>query len=142
ANVPIVFCESRSLAEEWTYRYLAAASAWRADDEAALDRIAATEEDPTDGPASDSQVESGAAREPTTKVMRRWAEEHGLPVSDRGRLRPDVVRAWHEAHLVVLTIDARERLGCGGWHAPETPSRVVAQRRGSGSVVPARSCTC
>lgn len=28
ANVPIVFCETRQLAEEWTYRFLAAARAW------------------------------------------------------------------------------------------------------------------
>src|SRR3954447_6325739 len=34
-SVPVVFCETRQLAEEWTYRYLAAAHAW-ADDELAL----------------------------------------------------------------------------------------------------------
>jgi hypothetical protein len=28
ANVPIVFCETRQLAEEWTYRFLAAAYTW------------------------------------------------------------------------------------------------------------------
>jgi ERCC4-type nuclease len=28
-NVPIVFCEARALAEEWIYRFLAAAHAWR-----------------------------------------------------------------------------------------------------------------
>jgi ERCC4-type nuclease len=27
-DVPIIFCETRQLAEEWTYRYLAAAHAW------------------------------------------------------------------------------------------------------------------
>ena len=31
-NIPIVFCENRSLAEEWTYRYLAAAHAWATTD--------------------------------------------------------------------------------------------------------------
>ena len=30
--VPIVFCETRKLAEEWTYRYLAAAYAWAQDE--------------------------------------------------------------------------------------------------------------
>jgi hypothetical protein len=34
-NVPIVFCETRQLAEEWTYRFLAAARAW-AETEAAV----------------------------------------------------------------------------------------------------------
>ena len=36
-NVPIVFCETRQLAEEWTYRFLAAARAWAETEEAALD---------------------------------------------------------------------------------------------------------
>ncbi|HEV2069861.1 MAG TPA: ERCC4 domain-containing protein, partial [Acidimicrobiales bacterium] len=39
ATIPIVFCESRKLAEEWTYRYLAAAHAWAVSERAALDRI-------------------------------------------------------------------------------------------------------
>ena len=38
-NVPIVFCETRSLAEEWTYRYLAAAHAWATTEPAAIERI-------------------------------------------------------------------------------------------------------
>ena len=35
-NVPIVFCETRQLAEEWTYRFLAAARAWAETEEDAL----------------------------------------------------------------------------------------------------------
>ena len=31
-TVPIIFCETRKLAEEWTYRFLAAALAWSRDD--------------------------------------------------------------------------------------------------------------
>ena len=38
-NVPIVFCDTRQLAEEWTYRYLAAAHASARDDSAAQLRI-------------------------------------------------------------------------------------------------------
>ena len=38
-NVPIVFCETRSLAEEWTYRYLAAAHTWASTEPAAIERI-------------------------------------------------------------------------------------------------------
>ena len=34
-NVPIVFCENRQLAQEWTYRFLGAAAAYA--DEEALD---------------------------------------------------------------------------------------------------------
>ena len=40
-GVPIVFCETRQLAEEWTYRYLAAAHAWAATEHAVVDRIGA-----------------------------------------------------------------------------------------------------
>jgi ERCC4-type nuclease len=38
-NVPIVFCESRSLAEEWTYRYLGAAHGWASTETAAIERV-------------------------------------------------------------------------------------------------------
>jgi ERCC4-type nuclease len=38
-SIPIVFCESRSLAEEWTYRYLAAAHTWAVAEPAAMERI-------------------------------------------------------------------------------------------------------
>jgi ERCC4-type nuclease len=38
-NVPIVFCETRSLSEEWTYRYLAAAHDWASTEPAAVERI-------------------------------------------------------------------------------------------------------
>ena len=37
--IPIVFCETRALAEEWTYRYLAAAAVWAETESAAIDRI-------------------------------------------------------------------------------------------------------
>ena len=38
-DVPIVFCENRKLAEEWTYRYLAAAYAWAEAERPAVTRI-------------------------------------------------------------------------------------------------------
>ncbi len=34
-TVPIMFCETRKLAQEWTYRFLAAALAHHADNQAA-----------------------------------------------------------------------------------------------------------
>jgi hypothetical protein len=40
ANVPIVFCETRQLAEEWTYRFLAAAHAWAETETASIQRLA------------------------------------------------------------------------------------------------------
>ncbi len=38
------------------------------------------------------------APEPPTAEVRRWAVQAGLPVSDRGRLRPEIWQAWREAH--------------------------------------------
>jgi hypothetical protein len=38
-TVPITFCETRKLAEEWTYRYLAAAHEWAVNERAAIARI-------------------------------------------------------------------------------------------------------
>lgn len=87
-TVPIVFCETRRLAEEWTYRFLAAAHTWASTEEAAVQRIAAV-------PVA---VTSPSKSGPTTASVRAWAREAGLPVPDRGRLRPEVWQAWREAH--------------------------------------------
>jgi hypothetical protein len=87
--VPIVFCETRPLAEEWTYRYLAAAHTWAAAEPAALTRI---------GPPTGDLDRAPAAPEPTTAEVRAWARAHGITVPDRGRLRPDVWDAWRAAH--------------------------------------------
>ncbi len=88
-TIPIVFCENRKLAEEWTYRYLAAAQAWAVSERAALDRI---------GTGEDGTERGLAQPPPSTAEVRAWARAAGLPVSDRGRLRPEIHRAWREAH--------------------------------------------
>ena len=41
-GVPIVFCETSQLAEEWTYRYLAAAHAWASTEAAHAERLGAS----------------------------------------------------------------------------------------------------
>jgi len=43
-TVPIVYCQTRKLAEEWTYRYLAAALVWARDEPAARARLGVGEE--------------------------------------------------------------------------------------------------
>jgi hypothetical protein len=63
--IPIVFCETRELAEEWTYRYLAAAHSWA--ETAALDRIGVTE-----------ATISGARPAPPVAEVRAWARANGL----------------------------------------------------------------
>jgi hypothetical protein len=87
-TVPVVFCDNRKLAEEWTYRYLAAARAWAEAERPAVARIGVPQEE-TGGPLEPA---------PSTSEVRIGARAHGLPVSDRGRLRPEILRAWHEAH--------------------------------------------
>jgi hypothetical protein len=91
-NVPIVFCETRQLAEEWTYRFLAAAHVWAITEHAALQRISPTRIDVTE------LDQAAAAPEPSTAEVRAWARAVGLPVPNRGRLRPDIWQAWHDAN--------------------------------------------
>jgi ERCC4 domain-containing protein len=90
-DVPIVFCETRTLAEQWTYRYLAAAWSWASNEAAAVDRIGADT-------SADDLVAAPAAPEPTTAEVRAWARANDLPVPDRGRLRPEIWEAWRAAH--------------------------------------------
>jgi ERCC4 domain len=98
-GIPIAFCETRALAEEWTYRYLAAAHAWADAEPAAIDRVGLDPDDAdpdTDHP--DATAAEPAAPAPSTAEVRAWARAHGITVPDRGRLRPDVHQAWHTAH--------------------------------------------
>jgi hypothetical protein len=89
-NVAVVFCETRPLAEEWTYRYLAAALTWAGDEGPALARIARWAP-----PAPDARPAVGT---PAARQVRAWARAAGVAVPDRGRLRPEVYAAWAAAH--------------------------------------------
>jgi hypothetical protein len=88
-TIPLVFCETRALAEEWTYRYLAAAWQWAAAEPAAEERTA----------TSDHLLLTAPERpDPTVAEVRAWARSTGLEVPDRGRLRPEIWDAWRTAH--------------------------------------------
>ena len=87
-TIPIVFCETRKLAEEWTYRYLAAAHAWAEAEGPAVARIGGGDDAGAGGPPQAA---------PSTAEVRAWARAHGIPVPDRGRLRPEIHRAWRDA---------------------------------------------
>lgn len=76
--VPIVFCETRALAQEWTYRFLAAAV------------VHAGESNHVEQEAS--PLPSAAAPSPTE--VRLWARSQGYAVSDRGRIPRDVLDAF------------------------------------------------
>ena len=89
--VPIVFCETRQLAEEYTYRWLAAAHAWAATEDAVSEH--------RDFAVNLSETATApTAPEPGTAEVRAWARAAGIAVPDRGRLRPEVWRAWRDAH--------------------------------------------
>jgi len=97
-SVPIVFCENRKLAEEWTYRYLAAAHLWAETEAPAMARMG----------LADDQAAGPAAPEPSSAELREWARANGLTVSDRGRIRPHVLQAWKDAHGGPLVGQATE----------------------------------
>src|SRR5207344_1291182 len=80
-NVPIVFCETRQLAEEWTYRFLAAARTWAETEEAAIGRIMPAAREPAAGAPGLDQAPGAPA--PSTAEVRAWARAQGLPVPDR-----------------------------------------------------------
>ena len=86
-NVPIVFGETRPLAEEWTYRYLAAAQVWASTESAAIHRINAPR-----------LLAKPAAAGPSTAEVRAWARANAIEVPDRGRLGADVWKAWLTTH--------------------------------------------
>ncbi|MDE0777870.1 MAG: Lsr2 family protein [Nocardioides sp.] len=85
-QVPIHFCETRKLAAEWTYRFLAAAT------------VAAEEDELGEAVVSDLASPPPLAAAPATPAeVRAWAAVNGYQVSDRGRVRREVVEAFEAA---------------------------------------------
>lgn len=85
-TVPIVFCETRKLAQEWSYRFLGAA----------LTHV----EEHRQAERTTAQLPLAGAvpeREPTPAEIRAWAQSMGLEVSDRGRIPADVRRRYEAA---------------------------------------------
>ncbi len=85
--IPIVFTDTRPLAEEWTYRWLAAAARHTLDDTDTTTRLADLPT-PTAPPAAP----------PSTAQVRAWARTAGLDVPPRGRLAPDIWAAYQAHH--------------------------------------------
>ena len=82
-SVPVVFCETRPLAQEWTYRWLGAC----------LAELAAARA--TEG-VEDSFASGGPVPEPPASpaAIRAWARAQGIEISDRGRIPADLVRRF------------------------------------------------
>ncbi len=87
-TVPIVFCETRPLAQEWAYRFLGAALANHHDNTHAIDW---ERQLPTTGPI--------APAVPTSAEVRAWARSVGIDVPKGGRLRPEIWVAFRLAQL-------------------------------------------
>lgn len=85
-TVPILFAQTRPLAQEWTYRFLGAAVAHHDSDVVGAER---SESLPVAGPVGPAA--------PTVAVVRRWVQENGIDVADRGRLRAEVWQAYSAA---------------------------------------------
>lgn len=100
-NVPIIFAETRGLAQQWSYRFLAAClvelgSATAAD--ARLGELGGVPM-PDAAPARPKlKLIKNDPSSPTTAEIRAWALAQGLPVADRGRLRPEIIAAYRGAH--------------------------------------------
>ena len=86
--VPIVFAETRKLAQEWTYRFFAAAVDHRRNETVGADRIRHLQ--PTE--------ENTAMRGPAPAAVRAWARDAGFPIANRGRIRPEIYAAYRKAH--------------------------------------------
>ncbi len=86
-GVPIVFCETRPLAQEWAYRFFGAALDHHESDRPAAQLAGALPPGDTLPPAP-----------PTTREIRLWAAINGYTVATKGRLRPDVRAAYDAAH--------------------------------------------
>ena len=85
-TVPIVFCDTRKLAQEWTYRFLAAA------------RVGLSEE--MVGDLAVRGLEAApplAAAPPTAADVRRWATINNIVVSVTGRIPSALMDQYLEA---------------------------------------------
>ncbi len=123
-NVPIIFCDTRQLAEEWTYRFLAAARAWAETEAAAPGRIISiAEETGLDG--------APPAPEPTAAELRAWAAAQGIAVPGRGKLRREIWDAWRAATATATPLPAAER----------RTERPATSSNGSDDVTPIRTAT-
>jgi len=92
-SVPIIFLGSRALAQEWIYRFLAAARQWAVNEAAAAVRLG--DGDPV-GPRPLRRLQ--AAYSPTELRVRTWARTVGLPQAEHGPIPPGIWAAWHRAH--------------------------------------------
>jgi len=126
--VPIVFAETRQLAQEWTYRFFGAALEHLTNEAVGAARF--------DALSAAGPVPAPAA---STAEVRAWAIASGLDVSDRGRLRPEIWEAHRAATaqesvraIDTLTFEERRSLAISAAVAEKLrmePEAVIAKAR-------------
>ncbi len=84
--VPVVFCETRPLAQEWTYRWLGACLS-------ELEAVAGT------AGVESTFAGGGLVPEaaPRPADVRRWARSQGIEISDRGRIPHELLVRYRSA---------------------------------------------
>ncbi|MGC4934529.1 ERCC4 domain-containing protein [Gordonia sp. DT30] len=94
-SVPIVFCETRALAQEWLYRWFGACLAERELHRAGeLARTQLSADDSTTADSAEPDREPPAPRPAGPAEIRAWARSAGWSISDRGRIPAEVVAAF------------------------------------------------
>ena len=83
---PIVFCDTRKLAQEWTYRFLAAARVGLSEEIVGDLAVRGLEAAPPLAPAP-----------PAPADVRGWATTNNIVVSDRGKIPAAVMAQYLEA---------------------------------------------
>ena len=86
-SIPIVFAETRPLAQEWTYRFLGAAVDHH-DDDNAVETLAGSL--PSAGPL--------AAAPATPAEVRAWAVAQGYEIAPKGRIPASIAAAFDAHH--------------------------------------------
>lgn len=99
-TIPITFCETRKLAEEWTYRYLAAAHTWAADELAAIARIGTARTAPTTLRRNPRHPRPKSAPGPANMVLSSpTVDASALRFTEPGRTRITPCRSPARLHL-------------------------------------------
>jgi hypothetical protein len=85
-SVPVMFCENRAMAQEWTYRWLGACleELQTAQATSELERTFATA----------MITEQPHPATPSAAYIRRWARDQGIAVPDKGRIPSGVRQAF------------------------------------------------
>ncbi len=104
-TVPIIFCDTRALAQEWIYRWFGAClTEWHT-----AQATAQLEESFASAPGAVQQLDGGhahpansgpaasASPDPSPAEIRAWAKLRGLQVPDRGKIPNRIRRAWQDA---------------------------------------------